>query len=65
VVPVFDALYESVQSGQETRRVMETCSAADYREKLQAELKVLGQSEMWRAGAAVRSLRPENRAVDK
>ena len=65
VVPVFDALYESVKSGQETRRVMESCSAADYREKLQAELKVLGESEMWRAGAAVRSLRPENRAADK
>jgi ketol-acid reductoisomerase len=65
VVPVFDTLYESVKSGQETRRVMESCSAADYREKLQAELKVLGGSEMWRTGAAVRSLRPENRAADK
>ena len=65
VVPVFDALYESVKSGQETRRVMESCSATDYREKLQAELKILGGSEMWRTGAAVRSLRPENRAADK
>ncbi len=65
VVPVFDALYESVKSGQETRRVMESCSAVDYREKLQAELKILGESEMWQAGNAVRSLRPENRAADK
>jgi len=65
VAPVFDKLYESVTSGQETRRVMESCSSADYREKLQAELKVIGDSEMWRAGMAVRSLRPENRRDKK
>jgi ketol-acid reductoisomerase len=65
VVPVFDHLYESVTSGQETRRVMESCSSADYREKLQAELKVIGDSEMWQAGMAVRSLRPENRRDKK
>ena len=65
VVPVFDALYESVTSGQETRRVMESCSSEDYREKLQAELKVIGDSEMWQAGMAVRSLRPENRGDKK
>ena len=65
VVPVFDALYESVTSGQETRRVMESCSSEDYREKLQAELKVIGDSEMWQAGMAVRSLRPENRGGKK
>jgi ketol-acid reductoisomerase len=28
--------------------------------KLEAELKEMRDSEMWRAGAAVRSLRPEN-----
>jgi ketol-acid reductoisomerase len=61
VVPVFDALYKSVTSGEETRRVMAACSADDYRERLQAELKTLGESEMWRSGAAVRALRPENR----
>ena len=65
VVPVFDALYESVISGQETRRVIESCSSDDYREKLQAELQVLGNSEMWQAGMAVRSLRPENRRAGK
>jgi ketol-acid reductoisomerase len=65
VAPVFDNLYESVISGQETRRVMESCSSADYREKLQAELKVIGDSEMWQAGMAVRSLRPENRRDKK
>ncbi len=61
VEPVFDELYEKVVSGQETQRVMEACSRPDYREKLQAELETLGSSEMWRAGAAVRGLRPENR----
>jgi len=61
VVPVFDELYQRVVSGAETQRVMESCSAPDYRAKLQAELKTLGDSEMWRAGKAVRALRPENR----
>lgn len=61
VEPLFDELYESVVSGHETRRVLEANSAPDYREKLQKELDAIHNSEMWRAGAAVRSLRPENR----
>ena len=61
VQPVFDALYESVTSGEETRRVLEVNSAPDYREKLQKELDAIKNSEMWQAGAAVRALRPENR----
>ena len=61
VVPVFDELYQRVISGDETRRVLEANSAPDYREKLQKELDAMGNSEMWQAGAAVRSLRPENR----
>ena len=61
VAPVFDTLYEKVVSGEETRRVLETNSAADYREKLDKELDVLRDSEMWQTGATVRSLRPENR----
>ncbi|GBC60018.1 ketol-acid reductoisomerase [Desulfonema ishimotonii] len=61
VVPVFDDLYESVRNGGETRRTLECNSAPDYREKLNAELKEIGDSEMWKAGAAVRALRPENR----
>jgi len=61
VAPLFDELYESVLSGKETKRVLEANSAPDYREKLQKELDVLKNSEMWQAGAAVRSLRPENR----
>jgi ketol-acid reductoisomerase len=61
VTPVFDALYEAVISGKETQRVLEVNSAPDYREKLNQELDEIKNSEMWKAGAAVRSLRPENR----
>ncbi|MFN2131528.1 MAG: ketol-acid reductoisomerase, partial [Anaerolineae bacterium] len=32
----------------------------DYKEKLDAELREMRESEMWQAGAAVRSLRPQN-----
>jgi len=60
VVPVFDKLYKSVVSGEETRIVLEANSSPDYREKLGVELKEMRESEMWQAGAAVRSLRPEN-----
>ena len=60
VEPVFDWLYESVKSGEQTRIVLEVNGAPDYKEKLEAELKVMRESEMWQAGAAVRSLRPEN-----
>jgi ketol-acid reductoisomerase len=60
VEPVFKRLYESVASGEQTRIVLEANSAPDYREKLTAELRDLRESEMWRAGAAVRSLRPDN-----
>jgi ketol-acid reductoisomerase len=60
-VPLFDELYESVLSGAETKRVLDANSAPDYRQKLQAELDTIKNSEMWQAGAAVRSLRPENR----
>ena len=60
VAPVFDNLYKSVVSGVETGIVLEKNSDPNYREKLDAELKVMRESEMWQAGAAVRSLRPEN-----
>jgi ketol-acid reductoisomerase len=60
VAPVFDSLYESVRTGNEARITLEANSRADYREKLEVELRALRESEMWQAGAAVRSLRPEN-----
>jgi ketol-acid reductoisomerase len=61
VVPVFDQLYDSVVTGKETKRVIEANSAPDYLAKLKVELDTIKNSEMWKAGAAVRSLRPENR----
>jgi ketol-acid reductoisomerase len=60
VAPVFDNLYQSVTSGGETRIVLEKNSDPHYREKLDEELRAMRESEMWQAGAAVRSLRPEN-----
>ncbi|MBN1584376.1 MAG: ketol-acid reductoisomerase, partial [Anaerolineae bacterium] len=60
VAPVFDDLYQSVISGEETRITLEANSASDYKEKLEEELRAMRESEMWSAGAAVRSLRPEN-----
>ncbi|MFI3328362.1 MAG: ketol-acid reductoisomerase [Rikenellaceae bacterium] len=58
--PVFEKLYAEVVSGNEAQRSIDTNSKPDYREKLEAELKELRESEMWRAGETVRSLRPEN-----
>jgi ketol-acid reductoisomerase len=60
VEPVFKELYQSVVDGKETAVVLKVNTAPDYKEKLDAELKVMRDSEMWKAGAAVRSLRPEN-----
>ncbi len=61
VKPVFDELYKSVASGKETQRVLDINSAPDYKQKLDKELEVIRDSEMWKAGAAVRSLRPDRR----
>ncbi len=61
VTPLFEELYKSVVSGEETRIVLEANKAPDYRERLQKELDEMRLSEMWKAGATVRSLRPERR----
>ncbi|QVL31741.1 ketol-acid reductoisomerase [Telmatocola sphagniphila] len=57
--PVFEQLYHSVETGEETRRTLEANSRPDYRVNLEKELKAIADSEMWRAGVAVRALRPE------
>ncbi|CAN5180724.1 ketol-acid reductoisomerase [soil metagenome] len=59
-VPVFEELYEEVSSGREAERVLEKNSAADYREKLNEEIAEMSNMELWKAGAKVRELRPEN-----
>jgi ketol-acid reductoisomerase len=58
--PVFEQLYKSVETGEETRRTLEANSRPDYRQQLEKELKEIADSEMWQAGKAVRGLRPEN-----
>jgi ketol-acid reductoisomerase len=63
--PLFELLYRDVQQGVETKRVLDSCSSPDYRQKLEHELDEWRNSEMWKAGSAVRSLRPENWKKDK
>jgi ketol-acid reductoisomerase len=58
-LPVFQAIYDRVRSGEECKRVLDVCGAEDYQEKLTAELDEIGNSEMWQAGKATRSLRPK------
>lgn len=58
--PVFEKLYKSVESGEETRIVIEANSKPDYQVGLDKELKEMRESDLWTAGAMVRSLRPEN-----
>jgi ketol-acid reductoisomerase len=62
VLPVFRELYKRVKSGAETKRVLSACGKKDYQKGLTVELARIGNSEMWRAGAAVRALRPRESA---
>ncbi|WP_020604837.1 ketol-acid reductoisomerase [Spirosoma spitsbergense] len=57
--PVFEQLYNSVKSQEQAEISITRNSQPDYREKLEVELAELRDSEMWQAGTAVRSLRPE------
>ena len=60
-LPVFEELYRKVKSGEECVRVLKSTGMTDYKQKLDAELNELGNSELWRTGAAVRKLRPGNK----
>ncbi|MFC1899822.1 ketol-acid reductoisomerase [Chloroflexota bacterium] len=62
VMPVFSELYKRVAAGDETRRVISSVGQPDYKQKLGKELSEMGNSEMWRAGKATRSLRPNESA---
>ena len=61
VAPVFEELYDSVATGNEARITIEANEKVTYREGLEKELDELRESEMWRTGATVRKLRPENK----
>lgn len=58
--PVFEELYKEVATGNEAQKSIDSNSKADYRERLEEELRELRESEIWRAGAEVRKLRPES-----
>ena len=60
IKPVMYQLYDSVKTGKEAQRSIDSNSQPDYREKLNEELKALRESEMWRTAVVVRQLRPEN-----
>lgn len=60
IKPVMQKLYHSVITGNEAQISIDSNSKPDYRENLEKELAALRESEMWRAGATVRKLRPEN-----
>lgn len=61
-LPVFKELYARVASGKEAERVIRECGRPNYQLQLAKELGAIRDSEMWRAGAAVRSLRPAEKA---
>lgn len=60
IKPVMQRLYESVKSGNEAQISIDSNSKPDYRDKLNAELKAMRESEMWQTAVTVRKLRPEN-----
>ena len=60
IKPVVEKLYHSVVTGNEAQISIDSNSQPDYRIKLEAELKALRESEMWRTAETVRKLRPEN-----
>jgi len=60
-LPVFEALYESVKNGTETRKALEFNGRTTYREDLTRELEEVNNQEIWRAGKTVRTLRPEHK----
>ena len=60
IKPVMERLYKSVKDGIEAQISIDSNSKPDYRTKLEAELKDLRESELWRTAETVRRLRPEN-----
>jgi len=60
--PVFEKLYNSVKTGKETAEVIRDCGGKDYQKFLAGKLAEIHASEMWKAGAAVRALRPKAKA---
>ncbi len=62
VEPVFKKLYASVKTMKEAKEVIRDTGRPDYKEFMAAKLQAMHDGEMWQAGAAVRSLRPHEKA---
>ena len=60
--PVFKKLYKSTKTMQEAKEVIRDTGRPDYKEFMAAKLQDMHDSEMWKAGEAVRSLRPHEKA---
>ena len=60
IKPVMEKIYQIEETGNEAQISIDSNSQPDYREKLNAELKALRESEMWQTAVTVRKLRPEN-----
>mgnify|MGYP006262472551 FL=1 len=58
VYPVFEDLYNSVETGEEARITIKANKKSNYREGLDKELAELKDSELWKTGSEVRKLRP-------
>jgi len=65
--PIIDSCYINVVNGIETKRVIESNSDPDYREKLEAELIDIRNEELWIVGEKLRKLRPNqnNKKIKK
>jgi len=55
--PVINELYDSVYDGTEVKRVLEQGEDIKYRKKLDNELQIISNMEIWRTGKTVRELR--------
>ena len=60
--PVFKKLYSWVKTMKVARKVISDTGRADYKQRLEKQLNDMAASEMWKAGDAVRSLRPHEKA---
>ena len=56
--PVFKKLYKPTKTMQEPKEVIRDTGRPDYKAFMAAKLQDMHDSEMWKAGEAVRSLRP-------
>ncbi len=62
---VFNELYNEVKNGNEAKRTIDKNSQENYRSELQKELDEMHNKEIWQAGRAVRSLRPDREQMQK